>query len=507
MSAAVGIGAPGPTAGSGKHDSSGLLRTVQGHVEDIRSLISCGVCVKPLYEPFTLACGHTFCYSCLTQWFVSHRRKKTCPDCRAIVSTQPAPAYLIREIVQMFISRAELLENNETTAEHLSNKRAETEKIEIDKHNPDPSTGGLFQGCFKCAGRFIQPINDVMDGVTRCPRCAWELEEGGCLHCGFAIEGYTDSEYITDDDASITITDAADDIEDGFSAIDDDGMDWSEFYGANAPGNHFNAHHHQHQYHQHEHDTDASSIIHGHIYRSEDEDTHDSDMSDFIDDGPVEEAGETDHSTVVDENTVISDGELDGHSTENLSSSRRSTRAAVRQTITLDDDDDDDEYEEEEDIEEDRDDVDAADAAYDEDNEDNEPIRSPTRAIQQRRQRRQTSSTSFERPSRLQSSATTVSRRAVVSDDDDDDDDDDHHSDESHLITNVSNQAQVSGSHANSPITLDDDSDVPVRPARRSRRGSRPDRVRLNQRRSRRTRSQAMIEDPWPPLRSRIIGI
>lgn len=39
-----------------------LLQTLQGHVDDIRSLIQCGICVRPLYEPYTLACGHTFCY-------------------------------------------------------------------------------------------------------------------------------------------------------------------------------------------------------------------------------------------------------------------------------------------------------------------------------------------------------------------------------------------------------------------------------------------------------------
>jgi hypothetical protein len=39
-----------------------LLQTLQGHVEEVRALIQCGICVRPLYEPYTLACGHTFCY-------------------------------------------------------------------------------------------------------------------------------------------------------------------------------------------------------------------------------------------------------------------------------------------------------------------------------------------------------------------------------------------------------------------------------------------------------------
>lgn len=40
-----------------------LSETLQGHVDDIRALLQCGICIRPLYEPFTLACGHTFCYS------------------------------------------------------------------------------------------------------------------------------------------------------------------------------------------------------------------------------------------------------------------------------------------------------------------------------------------------------------------------------------------------------------------------------------------------------------
>ncbi|KAJ5501388.1 hypothetical protein N7453_006205 [Penicillium expansum] len=96
-------------SGSGA-EASGLVNTLQGHVDDIRTLIQCGICIRPLYEPFTIACGHTFCYSCLSSWFAGGRSKRTCPDCRAPVKTQPAPAYLVRAVVQMFTGRAELLD-------------------------------------------------------------------------------------------------------------------------------------------------------------------------------------------------------------------------------------------------------------------------------------------------------------------------------------------------------------------------------------------------------------
>ncbi|EFR01690.1 RING finger domain-containing protein [Nannizzia gypsea CBS 118893] len=175
-------------------DPSGLLATLQRHIDDIRSHIYCGVCIKPLYEPYTLPCGHTFCYSCLVQWFKSQGHSKTCPDCRAPVKSTPAPAYLVRNIVHMFIGRSELTDSNETTQEHLANQVAETEKVERDKKNTDPKTGGLFQGCFN---RTTIPLYDNLEGVSRCPGCFWELEDGECTHCGYTV---SDSDPDNDDD-------------------------------------------------------------------------------------------------------------------------------------------------------------------------------------------------------------------------------------------------------------------------------------------------------------------
>ena len=75
--------------------SDSTLQTIESSLEDLRSLVTCRICVKLLYEPYTIQCGHTFCYSCLAQWFRAHNVNKTCPDCRAGVSQQPAPAYVV----------------------------------------------------------------------------------------------------------------------------------------------------------------------------------------------------------------------------------------------------------------------------------------------------------------------------------------------------------------------------------------------------------------------------
>lgn len=75
---------------------AGLLNKSGAELDDLRTLLTCRVCIRPLYEPYTISCGHTFCYTCLRQWFDRDRAQKTCPDCRSKVVQQPAPAYLVR---------------------------------------------------------------------------------------------------------------------------------------------------------------------------------------------------------------------------------------------------------------------------------------------------------------------------------------------------------------------------------------------------------------------------
>ena len=187
-----------------------LTSILQSNIDDLRNLVACRICIRPMYEPYTTQCGHTFCYSCLRQWFDRDHSKKTCPDCRAHVVHQPAPAYLVslrlsdaqslvilltlskvREITQTFINTAVLLPPGENTADHKRFQREEAEIVENDKANQDRS-GGLFNGRFKNLARYRAPIHDAPDGVERCPMCTWELEDGMCNSCGYidAHEGY-----------------------------------------------------------------------------------------------------------------------------------------------------------------------------------------------------------------------------------------------------------------------------------------------------------------------------
>ncbi|KAL8839244.1 MAG: hypothetical protein Q9176_004575 [Flavoplaca citrina] len=155
-----------------------------------------------MYEPYTTQCGHTFCYSCLRQWFDRDHIKKTCPDCRAHVQNQPAPAFLVREITQTFINTGVLLPAGETTEDHRKSQREEADLVEKDKA-AQVSGRGLFNGRFNGPARYIAPIRDALDGVDRCPRCTWELEDGTCNSCGYSfLEGLSNS-----DETNVTIDD------------------------------------------------------------------------------------------------------------------------------------------------------------------------------------------------------------------------------------------------------------------------------------------------------------
>lgn len=180
-----------------------LLGTFQKHIEDMRSLVHCKICLKPFYEPFTLSCGHTYCYSCLSSWIggsQQRQKNKNCPDCRTIITTEPCPNYTLRDLVHMFCNRAELLPEDESVQEHETGKSEEAQILAKDR-----SGRGLFKGVFGRrlpAGPLGRPqfIRDDEDGgIMRCPFCAHEVLGGMCTNgaCGFGFDDMTN--YSEDD--------------------------------------------------------------------------------------------------------------------------------------------------------------------------------------------------------------------------------------------------------------------------------------------------------------------
>ncbi|KAI9821586.1 MAG: hypothetical protein M1832_003260 [Thelocarpon impressellum] len=202
-----------PRAGEGHDDiKDALLKVFRADLENLRSKATCTICFKLLYEPYTLKCGHTFCYSCLCQWFQEHRKNMTCPECREEIREKPAPAYLVRDMVEIFIERVQLMSAGESPEQHRKARKEESSYVERDKADTDAKTGGLFRGCFN-SGFLLRAIRDTEDGVDRCPSCSWELEHGYCRMCGISF----------DEDGRIIMGSGA--FEGGFSDLEDDEID------------------------------------------------------------------------------------------------------------------------------------------------------------------------------------------------------------------------------------------------------------------------------------------
>ena len=180
-----------------------LVSIFKNDLNDIKNLVTCSICDQLLYEPWTLACGHTYCYSCLCNWFVPNKRKKTCPECRTAVKQMPAPSFVVKQMVTILMSRSEILPSDETIEQHQERAREETESVEKDRKD----TLGLFKGTFTPERKSI--LYDEADGVTRCPQCMMEYEGGTMCHgCGQEIDP-EDEHYFSDegDDDSLDLSD------------------------------------------------------------------------------------------------------------------------------------------------------------------------------------------------------------------------------------------------------------------------------------------------------------
>lgn len=203
------------------------LKAYDAREDGLRSLATCKICFRMLYEPYTLGCGHTYCYSCLCQWFDNSGKKgrKTCPDCRTAVTKPPAPAYALREMIRELLRHPELLPDTETVADHKCSEMEEAAAVETDRANKDEKRGGLFKGVFKSTTRGdmgdMALLMDSEDGVMRCPRCAWEWEdEGGvCGRCDYHLYGGSDEEEDED------FHDDDDDDSDEEDEVDADDLD------------------------------------------------------------------------------------------------------------------------------------------------------------------------------------------------------------------------------------------------------------------------------------------
>src|SRR3984885_6641909 len=218
----------------------------------------------------------------------------------------------------MFISRIELLPEDETTNEHDEAKRAEAQQIDADKA---PGGEGLFKGAFKNAHLNPWPtalpraIRDVEDGVDRCPICTWELEEGACEHCGYYDSDEDDSDE--SDDTRALPTPSLISINTDLDAdLDEDDHDLDEYDEDDGFVHADRRHHITHPPRQdipapYRHGLPPQRVRYGESMVSDDDDEEDDEedaiplysYSHEMDDGESDEQSDGGHTAVPDEHT------------------------------------------------------------------------------------------------------------------------------------------------------------------------------------------------------------
>lgn len=218
----------------------------------------------------------------------------TCPECRREVDHAPAPNYIVRQLVDKFITLPMFMEDGETPEQHKAQQQEEAAIVEKDRQSPE----GLFKGRFKPRTRVLPfaRIRDVEDGVERCPQCHWEIEDESdvCGHCGLDFAGghSSDVDYYDhagfdtmDDDEAV---DYLDDDFDGTGVVHPD-VSLAHALSHSLVTGHFHDHHAAHRGPRFVHDSSPESEYSG---EGMDEDEHDG----FEDENSSEESEDEDTS-------------------------------------------------------------------------------------------------------------------------------------------------------------------------------------------------------------------
>ncbi|KAJ3188270.1 E3 ubiquitin ligase [Gaertneriomyces sp. JEL0708] len=189
-----------------------LLFTRTSRLAALESHLSCAICTTYFVCPFTLQCGHTFCYNCISAWFDNLQQNEKalrCPTCRADIRLRPHRELVLDRLVEEYLGdlcdpeSVELMENVRTTRDALGSMR------DPPFHRHMPNNFGN------------EALLDAEDGVTRCNRCNWEIYNGQCQGCGFVYNDPRDESVYSGSDDELGRLDDESVSNDSF-VVDDD---------------------------------------------------------------------------------------------------------------------------------------------------------------------------------------------------------------------------------------------------------------------------------------------
>jgi len=114
-------------------DSSNDLEDID---DESQSLI-CAICYELLFEPMTLPCGHTYCFTCLCKLDIT-RSIKECPACKEKWTNWPKPNYVIADLVVKKFPKRFALREKEKGEEAQQRRREVEETIARNKTHRAP---------------------------------------------------------------------------------------------------------------------------------------------------------------------------------------------------------------------------------------------------------------------------------------------------------------------------------------------------------------------------------
>src|SRR5258706_4853317 len=177
-----------------------VLNKCKSLMRMFQSLRICDNHLTRIHALSLVPCGHTSCLTCLQCWFRApprsvqegepdipvSRRKKTCPQCRSVVTQRPVGVFLIRDFAHHVETMLSVHEGRPpAVAQQESNAGV------------DP-----WEGIFPAFGNRTADgaiVDNEDGGVRRCPHCTWEILGGVCEGCGREFDD-SDGEFDDDDE-------------------------------------------------------------------------------------------------------------------------------------------------------------------------------------------------------------------------------------------------------------------------------------------------------------------
>lgn len=163
-----------------------VIEELKADLDKLRKVCTCVICRELLFEPYFFQCGHVYCYGCIVLWIGQAKSKKQrfCPQCRVVIKSEPSPAFVVRDMIETFVARAEIMSPKGSGLEFRKQQKEVQQMLKRDKS----ACGlGIFRGIF--SNEVMYGIRDPEDGVVRCPRCVWEVHNGRCQNpeCGVRV--------------------------------------------------------------------------------------------------------------------------------------------------------------------------------------------------------------------------------------------------------------------------------------------------------------------------------